>query len=180
MDITNPTAEAYLLELYQETKGDISAQVSMYDVGAALSLDKDTAGKIAEDLIGDGLVEVKTLSGGIGITALGIEKVGAAGGGDTAGEVELDMGSGPILDDNGKTAVSTVSKEIQTWIAKNGGAYDQIEEMVIDLKTIEVQMLSPNPKTAVIREVLRSLQSTLDTAGGSDIAARIKKMTAAK
>jgi len=40
-------------------------------------------------------------------------------------------------------------------------SYGQWEEMVIDIKTIEVQMLSPHPKTAVIREVLRSMVQCL-------------------
>ena len=80
MDANSPEAQNYLLELYQMTTGDINAQVSMYDVGAAIGLEKNDAGKLAEDLIGDGLVAVKTLSGGIGITDLGVEKAQSAAG----------------------------------------------------------------------------------------------------
>lgn len=34
--------------------------------------------------------------------------------------------------------------------------------MVIDIKTIEIQLLSPNPKTAVIREILRPLSQSIE------------------
>ncbi len=69
---------AYLLELFQRTKGDARARVSMYDVGAALGMEKGAAGKTAEELIAAGWVEIKSLSGGIGITAEGIAAAQAA------------------------------------------------------------------------------------------------------
>jgi hypothetical protein len=175
VDITDPTAESYLRELYQQTKGDTSVQVSMFDIGAVLALERDVAGKIAEDLIGNGLVEVKTLSGGIGITPLGIETV-ATGDGRVDAAADADLGNGIVLAEEGRSAVSAVIKEIQTWIANHNVAYDQIETVVFDLKTVEVHLLSPTPKTAVVREVLRSLQSTLDAAGSSAISAKIVNM----
>ena len=36
-----------------------------------------------------------------------------------------------------------------------------MEEIVIDMKTIEVQLLSSRPKTAIVREILRSLSTLL-------------------
>lgn len=177
MDSSGLEAKNYLLELYKMTTGNVSAQVSMFEVGTAIGLEKVVAGKIAEDLIGSGLVEVKTLSGGIGITDRGVEEAQAAGGAPTA-EAGLDLGTGPVLEENGRDAVAILLKEIQTWISQNSPPYPQVEEMIIDIKTIEVQMLSPRPKTATIREVLRSLQSTLKTAGSLDLSKTIGKMTA--
>jgi len=37
----------------------------------------------------------------------------------------------------------------------------QLEEMVMDIKTIEIQMLSPHPKTGIIREILKSIARCL-------------------
>lgn len=47
----------YLQQLYQMSGGDVSAEVSMYEIGAALGLDKSEAGSVAEDLIIDGYAE---------------------------------------------------------------------------------------------------------------------------
>lgn len=178
MEPNNPKAKNYLLELYQMTAGDVSVQVSMFEVGAAMGLEKTEAGKIAEDLIGDGLVEIKTLSGGIGITTQGIEQVQAAGVAGPTAATDLDLGNAPVLEERGKNSVETVLKEIKACLSQNSTAYERLEEMVIDLKTIEVQLLSPRPKTAIIREVLRSLHSSLDSTDRSDLAKKIENMIA--
>lgn len=178
MDALSMEADNYLNELYKMTTGNAGAQVSMYAVGTAVGLEKEAAGKIAEDLIGSGLVEVKTLSGGIGITDSGIEAVQAAGAGGPAA-AGFDPGTGPVLEDKGREAIAVLIKDIQTHISRSGAAYEQLEEMVIDLKTIEVQLLSPNPKTAIVREVLRSLQPTLKSTGNPELSKIIGKMVAA-
>lgn len=178
MDTSSLEAKNYLRELYKKTTGKVSTQVSMFEVGAAIGLEKDEAGKIAEDLIGNGLVEVRTLSGGIGITDSGIEAVQTAGGPGPSAAAALDLGTGPVLESKGREAIAVLLKEIQTHISQHSAPYEQIEEMVIDLKTIEVQLLSPKPKTAIIREVLQSLKSALNASGGSNLLKVIETMTA--
>ncbi len=60
-------------ELLSETHlGDGSVKVSMFDIGESLGLDRKLSLRTAEELIGTGLAEIKTLSGGIGITADGV------------------------------------------------------------------------------------------------------------
>ena len=176
MDPNGPEAQSYLAELYHLTAGDLNAQVSMYDVGAALNMEKTEAGKLAEDLIGSGLVEVKTLSGGIGITALGIERIQAAG---LAGDVSagaLSLGSSSVLETEGREAVATVLQEIKSALSQQNAPYDRTEEMVIDIKTIEVQLLSPSPKTAIVREILRSLGQSLGSTGSTELSDTIDRM----
>ena len=174
MDALSTDAERYLLELCRRTEGNCSVQVSMFDIGAAIGLEKEAARKLAEDLIADGLVEIKTLSGGIGITAQGLEAAGPVAGFGPA--ADLNLGKGPILEDKGRQALETVLADIKAGLAANAGSYPRLEETVIDIKTIDVQMLSPRPKTAVIKEVLRSLQASVKQAGGSELAARLDKM----
>lgn len=177
MSADDTAARNYMAQLFQMTDGDVSAQVSMYDVGAAMGLDKAEAGRLAEELIGDGFVEVKTLSGGIGITVQGIEEARAAGtGGET--NADLDMGKGPVLETKGREALTAVMTQIQSHIANHPGPYERLETMVIDLKTLEVQMLSPAPKTDVLREVLRSLHAALTADGSSGLSDKIAKMIA--
>lgn len=167
-------AQRYLFELYQMTAGDVGAQVSMFEVGAAVGLEKTEAGKLAEELIGDGLAEVKTLSGGIGITAEGIQRAQAGGAGQPAADVSL--GRGAILEEAAVAALSSLLADVKARLSETGATYDRLEEMVMDLKTIDVQLLSPRPKTAIVREALRSLHSAFSTIGDSGLSERLGKI----
>ena len=161
MDIDSPEVKRYLSELCTRTNADTGAQVSMFDVGLAVGLQKAEAGMMAEELIVQGWVELKTLSGGIGITPQGIEMVQGPGGGRISTGETLQLGSGLVLGDKGRQAVVKVLEEIRAAGVQPHVTYGQMEELIIDIKTIETQMLSPNPKIAVIREVLRSLHKSL-------------------
>jgi hypothetical protein len=174
MNAINPEAERYLNELYQRTQGDAGAQVSMFDVGAAIGLEKEAARRLAEDLIADGLIEIKTLSGGIGITAQGIDRAQPAG--RIGAGTKLDLGNGPLIEEKGRQALERVLTEIKNTLASSPTPYPRLEEMVMDIKTIDIQLLSPRPKTAVIREVLRSLQDGLAVSGAATLAAEVGKM----
>ena len=174
MDAINPEAEQYLNELYQRTAGDAGAQVSMFDIGAAVGLDKEASRRLAEDLIADGLIEIKTLSGGIGITARGIDMAQPAS--RIGSGKHLDLGDGPLLEEKGRQALERILVEIKNSLASSSIPYARLEEMVIDIKTIDVQLLSPRPKTAVIKEVLRSLKDGLADSGAADPAAEVEKM----
>lgn len=167
-------AQRYLFELYQMTAGDVGAQVSMFEVGAAVGLEKTEAGKLAEELIGDGLAEVKTLSGGIGITAEGIQRAQAGGAGQPAA-ADFSLGRGPVLEEAAVAALSSLLADVKARLTETGAAYDRLEEMVMDLKTIDVQLLSPRPKTAIVREALRSLHSAFSTIGDSGLSERLGK-----
>jgi hypothetical protein len=174
MDAISSQAEKYLDALFQQTEGKVDTQVSMFDIGTAMGLEKEAARRTAEDLIAEGLVEIKTLSGGIGITSQGIEIAQSKGGG--AGGAGLTLGNGPVLDEQGRRALDTVLIAIKNHLAKNPAAYAHLEEVVIDIKTVDVQLLSARPKTAVIRAVLCSIQDKLNTAGASALADDLKQM----
>ena len=168
MDLDNPEAKAYLFELYTQTKGDTNARVSMYDVGAVLGLEKTDAGAMAQDLIIQGYAELKTLSGGIGITLQGLELLQI----EIVPESNLEtlsLGTGPVLDGQGKKTVEKIIQDIKDSLIQTKQTYAQKEELVIDIKTIEVQMLSPSPKTKIIREVLRSLHNNFVIFGSKDL-----------
>lgn len=178
MTFENETQKAFLLELYRSADGAAGVQRSMHTVGAAIGLDKEQAGKTAEDLIGKGWVEIKTLSGGIGLTEEGIEVARQEGAGDAGGGPLTKLGSAPLLAAPEREAVEKILAEVKQSLASVKAEYLQLEEMVLDLKTAEVHLLSPRAKTAVIREVLRALQTALSKAGAKDTANRIGRMVA--
>ncbi len=166
MDMDTPEVKAYLYELNTMTQSDPDVQVSMHDVGAALGFDKDSAGQLAEILFMGGYAELKTLAGGIGITPMGMETLGLKA---KLPHGSLTLGTDPVLAGPGREVVETILAEIKTHLASGQGSYDGLEEVVLDIKTIEVQMLSPRPKTSVVREVLRSIHMSQATEGAQDL-----------
>ena len=154
------TKRNFLDIVYRQTDGDPSAQVSMYEAGAALGLEKSGAGLLAEGLMVEGLVELRTLSGGISITNEGMACLGYSARGSSV-TAEPQLGTGELLTQEDRDLLAKLNAEIQAAVSSRQLDYALVEELVIDLKTIEVQLLSPRAKTMIIREVLRSLQTAL-------------------
>ena len=165
----------FLTELYNMTDGDISQQVSMYDIGAALGLEKSNAGTIAEELIVDGYAELVSLSGGISITSEGLKELNIT----PVGSSEINvwsMGDDRILSDKGREAVEDMLVKIKECVTAKGNTYVNIEEIVIDIKTAEIQLLSQKSKTGIIREVLISLKESMSITGNTDVSGQIGTM----
>lgn len=152
----------FLLELYNQTEGDTDRQVSMHDIGAAIGMEKADASTLAEDLIMDMLVELKTLSGGIGITAKGLEKLQQLGMVRSSATTAYRLSREKVATADDLDAIHTIIKEIQLSIPQADSEFENLEELIIDLKTLEVQLLSPRPKTSVVREILRSLYDCMN------------------
>lgn len=177
MDTDDLRIKSYLEELYRQTGGDTEVQVSMYDLGAAVGLERAEAGSLAEELMVQGQVELKTLAGGISITADGLAMLGIAGTAAHPAGNSLKLGDGPLADDNDRQTVQTLTEEIKKELSGKGVKFDLLEEIVLDLKTMEVQLLSPKAKTAVLKAIFHSLQGSLETAGLGQIAEKLKAIT---
>ena len=156
----------FLIQLFEKTKGNAAEQVSMYDVGDVLSLDRNDASKAAEELIGLQLIEIRTLSGGIGITAGGVEKVqNLLGGNGFANGAVSKLESDLILDAAGRHSIETTTADLKSRLSSLGVDFDTLSELTADLKTIDAQLGSPRPKTAIVRECLHSLKNALVHSG---------------
>ncbi len=174
MTFENPEVESFLFQLYTITDGDTEANVSMYDVGEVLGLGKGDTGKLAEALYSEGYAELKTLSGGIGITMMGLKALNVSM--DSADSESLSLGTDHVLTDQGRDTAEIILQEIKAVISDTKLTYAHLEELVIDIKTIEIQMLSPRPKTEVIREVLKSIHQVLDTSGPEQLNSRLNSL----
>ncbi|MCG6929300.1 MAG: hypothetical protein LJE64_01985 [Desulfofustis sp.] len=165
----------FLQLLYEMSSGDTGADVSMYAIGEHLGLDRVQAGSIAEDLIIDGFAELKTLAGGVAITAKGLEALGRReeGGAGNSMPERHRLGSNPVLDDDDRQAVDSLLDELKQAIFSSSQGYEKVEELIIDIKTIEVQLLSPRPKTSVIKEVLGSIAGQLQDCGDGLLGSKI-------
>ena len=174
MNIDSPEAKDFLIELYSMTEGDTARQVSMHDVGERLGMEKNAISAISEDLIIDQLVELKTLSGGIGITSDGLtalQKEGLISAAPTTNAQKL--GKGPVLDESDLKIIDHLLSTIKNAVGGSQVKYAQIEEIVIDIKTLEIQLLSPRPKLSIVIEVFKSLHTTLQNSPSKEIAKAI-------
>lgn len=169
--------QRFLVELCERTEADTTAQVAMHNIGASLGLDKDASAHAAEELMGLQLVEIRTLSGGIGITPEGVEEAHRLGARTaSAEESQPRLGDAPIIDGVGCEAVQEIAAHLKSQVGELGLAFDDLTEMVADLKTIDAQMVSSRPKTAIIRESLRSIRGVLEKAGAVDRIVPIKNL----
>lgn len=167
--------QKFLIRLFEQTNGDPSAQASMYDIGQSLGMDRDTSCRVAETLIGMQLVDIRTLSGGIGISSDGAEEVkGLMGDTFPAAKSPGRLSDRPIMEQTGCQAVQQVAEEIKMQAGRLGLDFDALAALMADLKTIEAQLSSSRPKTAIIRECLRSLEEVLEGSAESEILAKIR------
>ncbi|MGB3212328.1 MAG: hypothetical protein WBB19_16620 [Desulforhopalus sp.] len=176
MDTDDLKIKGYLEELYRQTGGDNGVQVSMYDLGAAIGFEKSEAGSLAEQLMVAGHVELKTLSGGISITSEGLAALGISTASAHSAEGGYTLSDGPIADDSDRQTVHVLTEVIKKELPGQDLDFDLLEEIVLDLKTIEVHMLSQRPKTAVLREIFRSLHNVFETANVGRTAPLLKSI----
>lgn len=167
----------FIVELYHRTLGDGSVKVSMYDIGESLGLDRKLSLRTAEELIGTGLAEIKTLSGGIGITADGVTEAQQLGASlqDSAGS-NISLQDVPVLDESGHQAVEQVVTKLKGQTNQYALDFDSLAELMADLKTIDAQLSSPNPKTAIIRECFRSIVGLLQSMDNNDSLKSVKTL----
>jgi len=168
----------FLIKLYELAQGNPSSQVSMYDVGETIGLERDAALKTAEVLFGFGLAEIKTLAGGIGITEDGLSELMKNDAyKEITGAVGFRLGDAPIIDDTGQESVEQVISGIKTKAGSLGLDYDTLEELLTDLKTMDVQLTSSRPKTKIIRECFQSIIDVLQMVDANELVNKIKRLT---
>jgi hypothetical protein len=163
----------FLLEIYTQANGDTTRQVSMYSVGDKLGLDKSAASKTAQDLIGLGFIDVRTLSGGVALTASGIEVAHAHGATDSSLPDSPRLGSDPVVAAALRGEIESLVVAIKSCIGGLGLEFAQLDEVVADLKTVDAQLASPRPKTEILRVCLKGVTGILQ---GSDTAPLKKRL----
>ena len=176
-DAIDITGQQFLIQLFEQTKGDSAMQVSMYDIGDQLGLERDIASTVAQELIGSMLVEIRTLSGGIGISGDGSQMaqklIGPAA---SSGNEFAELDDAPLLNSSGRRAVEEITSELKHQAGSLGLDFDTLTELMADLKTIEAQLGSSRPKTAIIRECLCSVLAVCENPTDNKISDRIRTL----
>jgi len=167
----------FLVEFYLQTRGDSSLTVSWYDIGEEVGLDRTASSETAEKLIGTGLAEIRTLNGGIGITTDGVAEAKQLGATlERESNTGLALGDSLVLDETGRQAVEQIAAGLKSQIGQKNWDDNSLAELMADLKSIDAQLSSPNPKTAIIRECFRSIIGILQKADDAVSMAPIKTL----
>jgi hypothetical protein len=163
----------------KETAGDPAYQVSMYDMGGRIGLDRSEASRAAENIMAEGWAEVRTLSGGIGITQKGMDAAAALGGSGNAGQEAISgLGSGALLEAGARQRVEIVVAGLRLQTENIGLGFEELAELVADLRTIDAQLASPRPKTAILRACFKSILGLLSSTGITGKLEPIKQLLA--
>lgn len=170
------SGKQFLIQLFKAANGDASAKVSMYEIGETLGMDRGKANFITTELVGFDYVEIRTLSGAIGITEQGLDAARSLGAESTEQAKILRLGSGPILNGDSKNACDMMVATIKSKASQWGLNFDAMAEIMADLKTIDAQLSSPKPKTSIVRESFRSIQAVIKTTGDTEVAGRIQEL----
>ncbi len=153
----DPTSRQFLETLYAQTGADTTAQVSMYDLGATMGLDRDQSTFTAEDLMAEGIIEIRTLSGDVGLS----ENGKALFHNDTDADAprkDQRLGHDSPLDERQRSLVEKLLVTLKAEIGEPSLNYDALAEMVADVRTVEAQLASPRPKTAIVRVCLEEVR----------------------
>ena len=169
----------FFRSLFIKTNGDTRKQESMHEIGKEAGLDKLASKNIAEDLMSLGLIDIRTLSGGIGLTAEGVleaQRWFADITGTSASEMTL--GNLPVVGEKNGAVITEILTGLKPRIGNLGIAFDDLTELLADIQSIEAQMRSSRPKTAIVRECFRSMLPVLARSSETETASRIKSFLA--
>ncbi|CAB1074631.1 hypothetical protein JY97_01765 [Alkalispirochaeta odontotermitis] len=168
------TGRQFMIQLFEQTRGDLTLQVSMYDIGSLLELERDAASRVAEELMGLQMVEIRTLSGGIGISAAGSEMVQELIGPLTP-EVgaPIALGHQPLLNSAGRQALEEILMDIKDKSGSLGLDFNSLTELMADLKTIDAQLGSSRPKTSIVRVCMHSISGVVKETANRELSGRI-------
>ncbi len=175
--LLSDASEAFFKALFQKTDGDISRQVSMYDVGQNTGIDKPTTARIAEELMSLGLIDIRTLSGGVGLTEEGVSEGHRRFTENSGGNGErISLGNHPVISDAVRSAVEEMLASIRLQMGTSGLGFDDQAELLADIRTIGAQLASPKPKTVIIRECLISISPALGRCPDPRLASRVNTL----
>lgn len=169
----------FFRSLFIKTGADTRKQVSMHEIGNEAGLDKSASKNVAEELMSLGLIDIRTLSGGIGLTKEGVLEAQSwftdIPGISSAG---MTLGNHPVVGEKNGAVIMDILISLKPRIGKLGMAFDDLTELLADVQSLEAQMRSSRPKTAIVRECFRSMLPALARSNETETLSRIKSFLA--
>jgi hypothetical protein len=156
----NDTALTFLRTLSRLAEPQSNGSVSMYAVGAQMDLDREASSQIAQELMGDGLVEVRTLAGDIAITPDGLALLQSEM--ETVAGDDVRLGKNGVASSDIKTVLQDIVNDLEEGARKWNLNSDDHAEFRADLSTLKAQLTSPQPKNAILRATVESHYTLLN------------------
>ena len=188
----------FLHRLYELTGGDESKLFSMFEIGGELGFDEDLTVKIEQYLYGEELIshilECGTRDREIAISHRGVKEIEEAldkpdmpthyfppANFIYIGEMrnsQIQQGSPEAtqvatFNENKYEELKEVIQSLKESIDQLGIDQQQKSELQADLQTIEAQISSPKPKTAIITNCIGSIKRILEGAASSALASSL-------
>lgn len=171
METLSEFAVTFLNELHNQMEGQDIPQISMHTVGNSLGMEKNECSALAEELMISELVELKTLAGDITITPAGLEVLQSKGLITGVSSTSYELSGELVLTTGDQEIIEEITRIIKEEISVGEFDYQSIEQCVIDLKTLEVQLLSSQPKTAIFLAIMSSLNKCFVKMGRDEVLA---------
>lgn len=169
--------QRFLIALFEKTNGDPAVEASMYEIGLDLGLDRDRSKQVAENLIGWELIEIRTLAGSIALTTGGVDQMQEEGKRTGASDdIGFELNNGPTLKETVCKRIEQILAKLKIQAGNLGLDFDTLTEYMADLKTIESQLLSSRPKTAIVKAGFLSIQDILEKTKATDSLLLVKKI----
>ena len=180
----------YLELAYNKSGGSSFKHLNMWELGSELGFNRDEIGTICEYLNGEGLLEHRTVGGGIAITHYGVREIEEALAHPTKPthyfppvnvihihhmeQSQIQQGTvgstqSASFSFNAGAITSFVS-ELKAALPQLGLSQDASSEVDAEIKTIEAQLGSSRPKGSIVKESLASVRRILESASGGVIA----------
>ncbi len=170
----NQEERSLLAEIDRRSADAPGTAVSMYEAGEQVGMDRQQSARVAEKLLADGLLELRSLSGAVALTPGGREAVAVLAPADDGGPSGL--GDDPLLDETRQQAVTGVTADLRQRAGKMGLEFEALSELLADLKTIEAQLTSPRPRTAIVRVCFESIDEILQAADDDEARGAVGKL----
>ncbi|GAB2742740.1 hypothetical protein GCM10027019_22780 [Melaminivora jejuensis] len=193
--LTKKKADRFRLlnRLYEITDGHTMKIVSMWDVGDTAQLARNETENVVNYLVGEHLVEHRTIGGGISITHHGIVEVERALSAPESPthyfppvvnivNVHSMVGSQIQQGTHGSTQSQVANTNdidaIRVLISKFGACIHDLPisaeekaEAQAELSTVEAQLASSKPKISILRESLKTLRNLVEGVASNAVAA---------
>lgn len=194
MDIEQMRADRFRLlkALYEASGGDQFNWVNIFQLGEGLGFDRDYTFRTYQYLKGEGLAEMHTLGGSVGITHYGVRAVEEAiaepdrethyfppvniiSVGTMVNSHIQQAGAGAKqkieIEQQSYDEIRAVLDEIKRAVDSIGLTTQAQKDIQSDIATALAQLSASRPKPTIITECLHSIRSILESAAGSVIAA---------
>jgi len=178
----------FLQKMYDTTDGNSAHIVDMWEVGTELGLDREKTRNLVGYLRDEGLLEAKTLGGGISITHAGIIEIEySLTNPDYPTDhflpinlIHIENMNNSAIQQGSNYSIQNInfnvdkSSDLKKIINEVEGIKEQLtldrlvlEELVSEIDTLKSQVKSPKPKNIIVTESLKTIRGILEGVAGN-------------